>query len=195
MKFTAAQLEKARDLAQKAYPAKIISVRVGQLVHPGGPYGFQFRFEDESTGLNSIKRYIDVKVDYEEKVINDPKDNKKVIERIVLDSKFDLGKVRYFVYKIFVLKKATLQLEVPNTLSYSTVEELLKSIGEGTYKKAADFDSSRNDKIDLSSIIDIIHNPKEKTIDVYMKDNLFYTFKVNDDNFELIRTGKYERVS
>jgi hypothetical protein len=204
--ITPYQIEKAKQIAKNVCDREIEKIYVGQIMHPLPDMGVRLFFKDELADTYAVKRTIVIQFDYEEREKN------RAAKHEVIDKTFRAHKLRTSVTRIFPLKKTTLQLYIPDELSYNQVKSLLTAIEDNSFKIKEEEDNlnvsdGKNTEvmkgsrpihhgaIDLSKITRVEFEKESGSIKVETQERRFggnvYTFKILPNSFELVEVGHW----
>jgi hypothetical protein len=195
------QIAKAKEIAKDIYDGEIESIEAAQSAYSGD--GVIFYFQEQIAGTYVFKRSLDIWFKKDRR-------KKNSVEDEAIDDSIHVSQLYVSVKRIFPLKNATLQLSLPDGLSYDQVKALLMEIESETYtvaeepgeiveiteagtKRFVEYYPIFYKKIDASKISDVEFDKKTETIEVKTSYGIsngdIISFKILSNGFELVEFG------
>ena len=192
------QIDIIRNMAVEDFNGVMEKIYFGRIGAHGGRFGSRVHFENEIVDSYAIERHVVIIFECE------TTNTQNGVMRVVADKEFKSWGLWTKVKRVFELSKDTIHLQVPQELSYATVDRLLKSIDKRTYEiKGYDEGNTRSlrsfsgmhDVIDMTQIISINYDKEKGLIVVRTSRRLgagsVYRFKVTDDTITLVSGGTW----
>lgn len=189
--LSASDIADLSEIAKKSGPWRIEKIWTGDLSHPMGSFGARIFFETEVVETHAIHRSLDLmNMDW----------SPFHAEGISSASPAFQGKwfpidggVETRIQRIFLVGDSTVEMTLPDSLSYNTADGFIQSLSRSQYRRA---DSSFPSMIDMRKMGGLKFNPDKGELRLTQDLGNYswdvYVFKVKKDHLVLIDIEHYQ---